>query len=102
MSEVVRPNFLGVGAGKAGTSWLHVCFEEHPDILVPQKVKEVDFFSREYARGVDWYTAHFSHYAGEPAIGEISPTYMVFPGMPELIKKFNQVFIRPFAVFHFC
>jgi hypothetical protein len=38
------PTFLVVGAAKTGTSWLHQCMREHPNIFVPEQ-KEIDFFS---------------------------------------------------------
>lgn len=34
------PDFLIVGAGKAGTSWLYDCFREHPNIYVPLAYKD--------------------------------------------------------------
>jgi len=40
-----RPTFLGIGAHKAGTSWLHRQLAAHPDIWMPP-VKELHFFDR--------------------------------------------------------
>jgi hypothetical protein len=39
------PDFLGIGAQKAGTTWLHAQCCEHPDIWVPP-IKEVHYFDR--------------------------------------------------------
>lgn len=41
------PNFLCIGAQKAGTSWLHQNLNEHPDIWMPP-IKEVQFFSHMF------------------------------------------------------
>ncbi len=39
------PHFLGIGAHKAGTSWLHWQLRQHPDVWLPP-VKEVHYFDR--------------------------------------------------------
>ena len=36
------PNFLIIGAQKAGTTFIHKCMREHPDIFLP--INEVRFF----------------------------------------------------------
>jgi hypothetical protein len=74
------PNFLIVGAARAGTTSLARYLEVHPDAFIPL-MKEVDFFDREdnYRRGVDWYRSHFAGGAGKTAIGEASPYYMLIP-----------------------
>ena len=42
--------FLGIGAQKAGTSWLHRCLAAHPDIWMPP-VKEIHFFNERARHG---------------------------------------------------
>ncbi|HEY4114613.1 MAG TPA: sulfotransferase [Rhizomicrobium sp.] len=37
------PDFLGIGAQKAGTTWLHKKLEQHPDIWMPP-LKEIHYF----------------------------------------------------------
>ncbi len=37
--------FVCVGAQKAGTTWLHDVFEQHPQILVPRELKEVNYWN---------------------------------------------------------
>lgn len=39
------PNFLGIGAQKAGTSWLHECLKKHSEIWLPPE-KEIHYFDR--------------------------------------------------------
>lgn len=40
-----RPTFLGIGAQKAGTTWLHKQLTQHPEIWMPPR-KEIHFFDR--------------------------------------------------------
>jgi len=39
------PDFLGIGAHRAGTSWLYANLKEHPDIWLPPR-KELHYFDR--------------------------------------------------------
>jgi len=39
------PDFIGIGAQKAGTTWLHRNLQDHPDIWMPRK--EVHYFDRK-------------------------------------------------------
>ncbi len=75
------PSFLGIGAQKSGTSWLHAMLNNHPDIFVPQK-KEVHFFNQNYLNGVEWYSNHFM-FSGSKVRGEITPAYALL-GLNEL------------------
>jgi hypothetical protein len=40
---VILPNFIGIGAPKAGTTWLAKCLGEHPDVFMAA-VKETEFW----------------------------------------------------------
>lgn len=73
------PNFLGIGAPRAGTTWLHSLLVAHPDVLMPSRRKELHFFDAHYGRGLDWYARSYTlPSSGEvaPRVGEITPTYM--------------------------
>ena len=39
------PDFIGIGAQKAGTTWLHRNLQLHPQIWMPRK--EVHYFDRK-------------------------------------------------------
>ncbi len=81
------PNFLGVGAQKSGTTTLFHLLVAHPDIYMPRR-KEARFFcnTRKFKKGISWYEkTYFSGWRGEKAVGEISPSYMVFERVPERI-----------------
>jgi len=71
------PDFLGIGAQKAGTSWLHANLQVHPRIFMPPEAKEVHFFDRHILNyGLDGYSSLFRD-AGDRIKGEITPAYGV-------------------------
>lgn len=80
------PNFLGLGAQRAGSSWLDKQLRSHPDIYLPEKCKEVHFFDRYYNRGVDWYRNFFIHaHNSYKYTGEITPMYLYDASVPKKI-----------------
>jgi hypothetical protein len=84
------PYFLGIGAQKAGTSWLYAMLEKHPDILFPGG-KEIHFWDYYYDNGLDWYYENFL--ADAPATtrqGEITPAYSILE--PEQITEIHDLF----------
>lgn len=84
------PNFLGIGAQRAGTTWLHTLLASHPDVYVPTRRKEVHFFDWYYERGIQWYSKFFppeTQANRYEAIGEITPDYLHDPRCPERIAK---------------
>jgi hypothetical protein len=68
------PDFLLVGAMKAGTTSLATWLGAHPDVHIPP-AKEVSFFNDPYHfwLGVDWYREQFAGAAGEAAVGDATP-----------------------------
>jgi hypothetical protein len=84
------PNFLVIGAQRAGTTLLHRILEAHPRVFVPSRRKEVHYFDRYWDRGVDWYAKFFppDDEAGRyDAIGEVTPDYLFDPRVPLLIHE---------------
>lgn len=76
------PEFLIVGAQKAGTTSLHAYLCEHPSVL-PPTTKEVHFFDLEFHRGPAWYRAHFKRPMEAGRIGgEATPYYLFHPAVP--------------------
>jgi len=78
------PDFLGIGAQKAGTTWLHANLAQHPRVRFPGG-KEVHFWDREHARGVEWYRALFASAPPGVLLGDITPSYAILP--PERIAE---------------
>ncbi|EKD32652.1 MAG: sulfotransferase [uncultured bacterium] len=81
--------FLGIGVHKGGTSWIHACLYEHPQIFMPPD-KELHFFSRNYEKGIEWYLNHFKLRGSNQICGEISPTYMHSIDAPDRIFNYNK------------
>jgi hypothetical protein len=67
------PDFLGVGPPRTATSWLDAALRGHAGL--PRDIKEVDFFVKHYARGIEWYMSYFAGCDPKLPAGEICPTY---------------------------
>lgn len=93
---MTTPNFLIIGAQKAGTSSLYHYLRQHPEIYL-SPVKETHYFSYlgsditfkdpgffpgkfKYVKTQESYEALFSAQTKETAVGEISPSYIYVPG----------------------
>ena len=75
-SDDIKPDFLIIGAQKAGTTWLWRMLEQHPDTDLA-KEKEIHFFgsSELYRTGKDRYYGHFARLDRSKLIGEASTSY---------------------------
>ncbi|MCF7983893.1 MAG: sulfotransferase [Thiohalocapsa sp.] len=72
----MEPNFLIIGAPKAATTWIADALREHPDVFVPQ-LKELRYYcGQNFDKGRSWYAQQFEGAAGEPVVGEASPSYL--------------------------
>jgi Sulfotransferase domain len=81
------PNFLYLGPGKSGSTWLHEVLISHPEIYFTE-AKDLYFFSRYYDRGVEWYGQQFRGAGPEHKIvGEVSPEYLSRPEAAERIRE---------------
>lgn len=87
----VLPDYLILGAQKAGTTTLYNNLIKHP-VVFPAAIKEVHFFDMHFGNGVNWYRAHFpmrrvmSAKAGS-ITGEGSPYYLLHPLAPQRVKN---------------
>lgn len=74
---MTMPNFLYIGAPRAGSTWIFEALRAHPEVFVPI-AKYIKYYTdAQYYRGRDWYEAHFD--AAGPqhrAVGEVSIDYM--------------------------
>ena len=83
----MKPNFLFIGPGKAGSTWLFRILLQHPECYVP-KCKDIYFFDRYYEWGMDWYLSFFSGVnSGVKAIGELSHDYIYSVSAAERIAS---------------
>lgn len=84
------PDYLIIGAQKAGTSSLYRYIAASPQVALPAR-KELHFFDVGYDRGVDWYRSQFPPPAAEAGggrrlTGEGSPYYLFHPLAPRRVK----------------
>ncbi|WP_019507957.1 tetratricopeptide repeat protein [Pleurocapsa sp. PCC 7319] len=87
------PDFIIAGASKSGTSSIHYYLSRHPQILLSHK-KEIDFYRKNFQRGIEWYLAHFPTLTDREDFltGEATPNYLRFPEVAQRIKDtFPQV-----------
>jgi hypothetical protein len=81
------PNFIIVGAQKAGTTSLFGYLEGHPQ-CIPASTKEIHYFDRRADKSVASYRMHFplmAELAGKQTF-ESSPYYMCEPRVPARVK----------------
>ena len=72
------PDFLGIGAGKSGTTWLYANLKNHPELYLPE-VKELHYFAgSNFHQSVSAYLKFFKPGLGKVK-GEISPSYATIP-----------------------
>lgn len=76
------PTFLGVGAGRCGTSSVYDFLKRHSNVYM-SPVKEINYFgvrsrSETRRRGLtlENYALFFSGHSGEKHVGEVSPIYL--------------------------
>ena len=96
------PNFIVLGAGKAGTQSVYNYLMEHPEIYM-SPTKETNFFAlngrqpdfkgppdpiNQYSvASIETYQALFDRVTDEKAIGEVSPLYLYSAEAPANIKQ---------------
>ncbi len=69
------PSFLGIGAQKSGTTWLHANLSAHPEIFLPE-AKELHWLDWNWHRTPRAYARWFEA-AGDRLAGEITPAYAI-------------------------
>ena len=78
------PDFLIIGAMKAGTTSLHENLKLHPEIGM-SRYKEPNYFTRSYSKGLEWYESIFP--IGKKKYGEASPSYAIRQNFPETAER---------------
>jgi len=94
--ERTLPNFIIVGAMKAGTTSLSSYLSKHPQVI-PSITKEIHFFDGGknpqvdiFAKGEKWYRAHFpkkNEIKFNTKVFEATPAYLFNPDSPKRILK---------------
>lgn len=92
----VLPDFLIIGFVKCGTTSLYEYLLQHPYVYPPAG-KEIDYFDRLYAKGINWYKVNFplklhktivkNLFRKDFVTGEATPRYIEHPYALDRIKK---------------
>jgi hypothetical protein len=91
LEDLTLPDFMGIGAQRAGTTWLYENLRAHEELFLPD-VKELHYFNRNFHCPLRSYAQKFQHARGRFK-GEITPAYGILPAnriqlihmlMPEL------------------
>lgn len=98
----MKPTFIGIGAGRCGTTSVYYYLRQHPHVQMSPR-KEAHFFSyvaakadfeagRAFIKDPVRTWQEYQHLFGDPrtatAAGEISPSYLWWPGAAEAIHKY--------------
>ncbi|GGN57712.1 hypothetical protein GCM10011349_36550 [Novosphingobium indicum] len=86
------PNFMVIGAAKAGTTSMYHYLKKHPEVFM-SPIKEPFFFGddQHYANGLDFYLNKFFPKAESyPLRGEATPSYLHMPH--EVIPRLQDAF----------
>lgn len=78
------PDFICVGPGRTGTTWLHAALSGH--VGLPHRVKETRFWGQYYHKGIEWYADHFRDCDPSRPVGEACP-YFATPQARERIAR---------------
>lgn len=88
------PDFLTIGAEKAGTTWLYEVLRQHPQVFMPDS-KEIHFFNKYDSNnilrdnfnniGIDWYKQFFKGAMPDQIKGEVTPMYLCDTEAPNRI-----------------
>ena len=91
------PDYLIIGAQRAGTTSLHRYLVQHPGVRTMLRTKGVHFFDVNYGRGMAWYGSRFPtklyawYAAGRHGVelltGEASPYYLFHPHVPHRVAE---------------
>jgi hypothetical protein len=94
------PDFLVIGAAKAGTTTLHGYLNRHPQIFMSDP-KEPEFFSHDehYMKGLGWYRALFAGASAQQICGEASTAYSRWPHTADAAGRIASVLPRARLVY---
>jgi len=78
-------DFIGIGAGRSGTTWIHTCLSQHPDICGsdPKETKIL----QQPELDLSQYKDVFSHCESEKVRGEFSTRYLYLDTTRNRIQK---------------
>jgi len=97
--KLTLPDFIGIGAQKAGTTWLFENLIAHPKIFMPY-FKEVHYFNRisDVEGKIHQYSKYFKKAKSDQIVGEITPAYSILAEsrvreMKKIMPELKLIFI---------
>jgi hypothetical protein len=93
----IKLDFIGIGAAKAGTTWLAQCLAEHPQIAM-SRPKELNYFGdyrffneigSNFGESEAWLAARFAHGRPGQLRGEFSVSYLPDLAVPARLFSHN-------------
>jgi len=81
------PFALLMGPQRAGTTWVDRYLRSRGDICLPNEVKEVFFFDRNFDRGIEFYQSHFEVGQKHRLMMEITATSFDSSKAPERVAQ---------------
>jgi hypothetical protein len=92
LTSLPKPNFIGVGAGRCGTSAIYAALKKHKGCHL-SPLKEVNYFgirNNESKHTGLSYSEYLNYFVGAEegqVIGEISPAYLTYPESRQYLLK---------------
>jgi len=80
------PDFLVIGAQKAGTTSLHRALQRQRRLFLPAN-KELHYFTAHSHQPLAWYAAHFARARAHQLCGEMTPYYLSHPAVPQRLAE---------------
>lgn len=87
--HLILPDFLVVGAMKAGSTTLMDYLVSHHEVGIPND--EINYFDKDvnFEKGIVWYAKWFRNFSKHKIIGEKTPAYCYDPKVVERIHQQN-------------
>ena len=87
--HLLVPDFLVVGAMKAGSTTLMDYLVSHQEVGIPNE--EINYFDKDsnFEKGIDWYSKWFENFSNHKIVGEKTPAYCYEPKVVERIHQQN-------------
>ena len=91
MQSKIKPNFIGIGFQRCGTSWLNNILFEHPEVGKP--ISGLHFFTDNFSKGEGWYEEKLAkHLHGERILGEFSTPYCYPNSAPTVAERIHSLY----------
>ncbi|MEM9468556.1 MAG: sulfotransferase [Pseudomonadota bacterium] len=94
LSSLNIPFALSIGPQRAGTTWIYRYLASRGDICLPEEVKEIFFFDRNYDRGHSFYKDHFKPKKQHQIAMEVTATSFDHPQAPKRVFETCHEHVR--------